>query len=341
MFSKLNQLVESASKINLIIANNPDADSVGSALALREIFETLNKTVYLYCHVDIPVYLHFLKNWHDIQKSFISDYDLAIMVDNSTQTLLQNPQRPDLIHSLKVKPFVILDHHTSQTDIDFADEIINQPQMVATGQLIYKIAQVLNWPINQLIANYLSSSILSDSLGFTSQVMVNNPEPLRVVGDLVELGADLHQLAQDRLKYQQIPANLVSYKAELLKRIEFYHENQLALITIPHSEIKEYSSFFNPTIILDDMKIIEKVKLTVGFKQYYDQSNNLIRITSRIRCLKDCQIAQELAEAFGGGGHPYASGVKFENSNLDFIEIKKALIETAGQLLDKESMDGA
>ena len=332
----LRQLVESAHKIVIIVANNPDADAVGSALALEEILSQMQKEVSLYCRVEIPVYLHFLTGWDRINSILITDYDLAIVVDNSSKTLLQADNNPNIIDTLKLKKLVILDHHATESDIDFADVIINQPQMVATGQLIYTLAQILNWPLNKQSGIYLVASILSDSLGFSSQNMINNSQPLRIVADLVDLGVDLSELAQRRLAYQHIPAHIIDYKGQLLQRIEFYDNNQIACLTIDHEEIKQYSALFNPTIILDEMKIVDNVKISLGFKQYNNVQGNLIRITLRIRCHHQCQIAEKLATNFGGGGHPYAAGVKWEGSNLDFNEIKRQVLDIAMSLLKKE-----
>ena len=336
MFAELADLLEPCQKINIIVANNPDADSLGSALALEEIFIQLDKKVNLYCRSEIPVYLRFLDGWQRFENTFNVDYDLAIMVDNSARKLLGNGEEiEEIVNRLRLKPLIILDHHLSVSDIDFAELIINQPQMAATGQLIYAIAKELAWPLNETSAAFLAASILSDSLGFTSQIMVKNSEPLRVVAELVDLGVNLSDLAQKRLKWQELPVGLIPYRGELLKRIEFYGQDQIALLTIEYEEIKKLGSLFNPTVILDEMRAVENVRLSLGFKKYKNQLNQLFRVTLRIRCHRNCQIAQSLAETFGGGGHPYAAGAKWEADSLDFDKIKDDVLKTAIDLLSK------
>ncbi len=336
MFEKLADLLKPCRKVNVIVASNPDADSLGSALALEEIFNHLDRKVNLYCRSEIPVYLRFLDGWQKFENTFSPDYDLAIMVDNSARKLLgSGDDVEEIITQLRSKPLIILDHHLSDSDIDFADLNINQPQMAATGQLIYEIAKELGWPLNEISATFLAASILSDSLGFTSQIMVKNAQPLRVVADLVDLGVNLSDLAQRRLKWQELPVDLVSYRGELLKRIEFYDQNKIALLAIEHEEIKKLGSLFNPTVILDEMRAVENIKLSLGFKKYKNQLNQLFRVTLRIRCHRNCQIAQKLAETFGGGGHPYAAGAKWEADNLDFDKIKSDVLKTSVDLLSE------
>jgi nanoRNase/pAp phosphatase (c-di-AMP/oligoRNAs hydrolase) len=62
MQEQIQQLVGDAQKIVVVQADNPDADSLGSALALEHILGDLGKDVYLYCGVDIPTYLRYLEN---------------------------------------------------------------------------------------------------------------------------------------------------------------------------------------------------------------------------------------------------------------------------------------
>ena len=332
MYTKLQELLQPAHKILLIIANNPDADSVGSALALAEIMRDLNKEASLYCQVEIPRYLRFLAGWQQIMKELPVDYDVAIMVDNSVQSLLQNKQSNAVLEFLQRKPLVILDHHASGSDIEKA-LIYNQPEMVATGELIYNVAQKLNWPLNQEAATLLAASILSDSLGFSSQSMVQNSRPLKVVAALVDLGVNLALLNDERLKWQQVPVKYIDLKADLLKRIRFQDKNQIAYLVVEHEEIKECGNFFNPTIVLDEMRFFENVKVSLGFKKYQDQFGNLNRLTLRIRCYDQTSIAQELAETFSGGGHPYAAGVKWEGSQLDITSIRESVLKKTAELL--------
>ena len=60
-YQKLQSSVASAEKILILQADNPDADSLGTALALEQILHDLGKQTYLYCGVDMPDYLKYLK----------------------------------------------------------------------------------------------------------------------------------------------------------------------------------------------------------------------------------------------------------------------------------------
>jgi phosphoesterase RecJ-like protein len=125
--------------------------------------------------------------------------------------------------------------------------------------------------------------------------------------------------------------DLVRYKGELLQRIEYYDNNRIAIITIPWEEIERYSHSYNPSmLVIDDMRLTENTEIAIAFKVY-----NKGRITAKIRSNHGSGIAKALAEHFGGGGHPYASGFRIESeSNKPFEEIKSECIKIATELLE-------
>ncbi|QQR51924.1 DHH family phosphoesterase [bacterium] len=50
------------------------------------------------------------------------------------------------------KPFAIIDHHTSRQNFGFDIELEIVEEAVATAELVTKMAQALNWPINERAA---------------------------------------------------------------------------------------------------------------------------------------------------------------------------------------------
>ncbi|MBP9761741.1 hypothetical protein KBD11_01600, partial [Candidatus Saccharibacteria bacterium] len=63
MDEKIKTAITNAQHVVIIQADNPDADSLGSALALEHILGDLNKDVSLYCGVAIPEYLRYMDGW--------------------------------------------------------------------------------------------------------------------------------------------------------------------------------------------------------------------------------------------------------------------------------------
>jgi phosphoesterase RecJ-like protein len=320
------ELVENAQKILIIQADNPDGDSLGSAIALEQIFEAMNKPSYLFCAVNIPSHLRYLSGWSRVLDGLPSSFDLSIIVDTSSIGLLDKLSERDL-GLLKSKPVIVLDHHKTDATIDFANLIINRP-VVATCELIYDLSKSLGWELNDQAREALSVGILSDSLGLMSSA--TSPSSIRVIADLVEAGVNLADLDNKRRLTIRKSPELTKYKGELLGRIENYLDDKLAIIVISWPEIEKYSPIYNPSmLVIDDMRLIENNALAVAIKIYPNG-----KMTAKIRANYGFPVAGKLAEHFNGGGHIYASG--FKVTDFDSVDdLKRDIIDTTSQLLEE------
>jgi nanoRNase/pAp phosphatase (c-di-AMP/oligoRNAs hydrolase) len=152
---------------------------------------------------------------------------------------------------------------------------------------------------------------------------------IHIMAELVHEGVKIAELENRRREMMRKSPALVRYKGELLQRVEYHSDDRVATITIPWEEIEQYSPYCNPTmLVMDDMRLTENTDVAIGFKVYKDGKE-----TAKIRCNYGKTIADKLAEHFGGGGHPYASGFKI-TAGRPFNEIKNECIRYATELLD-------
>lgn len=324
---KIKELVDHAQRIVVIQADNPDGDSLGSALALEHILSDLGKQVYLYCGVDIPSYLTYLQGWDRVFKDLPSQFDLSIIVDTSAESLLEHLNAAGQRGWLAAKPCIVLDHHDVQATIPYAAVTCNKPA-VATGEVIYELAQQLQWPVNHQAQQMIATAILSDSLGLTTDA--TTARSIHIIAELVEKGLRIAELDNARRQMMRKSPELVKYKGQLLQRIEYFADNRVASVTIPWEEIETYSPQYNPSmLVIDDMRLTIGTEVAIAFKLYNDD-----HITAKIRCNYGTPIANKLAEHFGGGGHPYASGFKMQLNGRPFNEVKSECMQFATELLN-------
>jgi len=329
----VSELIGAAQRIVIIQADNPDGDSLASALALEQILGDLGKEPCLYCGVAMPSYLTYLKGWDRVSNELPNQFDLSIIVDTSALSLLETLDKKHQVGWLRAKPCIVLDHHTNESSIDFATVLINQPA-VATGEIIYELSKQLAWVMNRSAQEMIATSILSDSLGLTSEG--TSARSIHIIGELVEQGVSIAELESRRREMMRKSPELVHYKGVLLERVEYHDDNRIATITIPWEEIEKYSPAYNPTmLVLDDMRLTENTDIAIGFKVYSDG-----KVTAKIRCNYGKRIADKLAEHFGGGGHPYASGFKVTDGR-PFNEIKAETIRYATELLNALAQEPA
>lgn len=323
----LNELINQANKVVVIQADNPDGDSLASALALESILGDLGKEPFLYCGVDMPGYLHYLPGWDRVSKDLPGKFDLSIIVDTSVISLLESLEKSGQKSWVATKPCIVIDHHDVENTISFASLIVNEPA-VATGEIIYELSKKYDWPLNKTAKDMIAISIMSDSLGLMTDA--TTARSIHIIAELVEQGVKLAELEDSRKLTMRKSPELMRYKGELLQRVEYFADNRIAIITIPWKEIEQYSPFYNPTmLVLDDMRMTEDTDVAIGFKVYTDG-----KVTAKIRCNYGRAIANDLAQHFGGGGHAYASGFKVLGDR-SFEEIKAETIAIATELLDK------
>lgn len=325
---QINKIITEANHIVVIQADNPDGDSLASAIALEHILGNLGKKITLYCGIDITSYLKYIPGWDRVVKDLPNDFDAAILVDCASVTLLEQLEKTNQIGALRTRPFVIIDHHDIENDVTINSIDLIDSKAVSTGEIIYNLAKQLNYKIDKETAGLLVSSIMADSLGLTVEATTANT--IYALAELVEIGANLAELDARRRLYMSKPLKVINYKGELLQRIEYYCNNQLAIVSIPWDEIQEYSPIYNPAVLaLEELRMAEGIKMSVVLKTYPDG-----KITGKIRCNYGAKVAAKLAEHFDGGGHASAAGFKTKEWKYD--DLKKELILESSNLLDNQ-----
>ena len=305
---------------------NPDADSVASALALEEILGDARIATTIYSYVNTPSYLGYIKGHDRITEEFPNKFDATIIVDTVTASLLEHTLTGNRLSAIQQKPVLILDHHPTTNDLPLphAEYYAGGEGAVSTGQAVYRLALEQGWSINQMAATHIVESMLADTLGLTTEPV--DARAFRDVASLLELGASMSEIDMRRRGFMKKSPELVTYKGKLLQRIEYLLDGRLAWLTIPWDEIQRYSPSYNPSMLaLEELRNTQNVEISVAIKTYPDG-----KITGKIRA--NVPIASDLAGHFGGGGHPYAAGFKTMAWKLE--ELKPEVIKVANELLD-------
>ena len=325
MYTKFSDFLEGKQKLCIIQAENPDGDSLGSAVALDYLLG--DKEISLYCPVDIPQYLHYFEDWSRVNNEFDYRADGYIIVDTAAEVLLSKLLEDTAIRNrLYSAPVFVIDHHETEDDLNFPHEAIIEVLPSCT-QVIYRIAKELKLEINREAAEALFQGLLSDTLGLTSASVT--AETFETAAELTRLGANVSELEDRRREFMKKSQRILDYKADLIKRIEYSLDGALATVHIPWEDITEYSQEYNPNVlILEEMRLVEGVRVAVAIKTYPDG-----KVTGKIRCSTDAPIAEQVAGYFGGGGHPYAAG--FRTYDTSYNEVVRDLVQIIPKMLEE------
>ena len=329
MYDKFAEFLKGKKSIQVIQAENPDGDSLGSAIALDYLLDDLE--VSLYCPIDIPKYLHYFPDWSRVTSEFDYKADGYIIVDTAAMVLLSTLLDDTAIKNrLYSAPVLVIDHHETADDLDFKHESIIEIRPAA-AEVIFEIAKACDMEISKPAAEALMQGIMSDTLGLTGVAVT--ARTFEVMAELTRCGANIGELEENRREFMKKSQRIFEYKARLIERTEFYLDGELATVLIPWEDIEEFSDEYNPNVlILEELRMVEGVKVAVAIKTYPDG-----KVTGKIRCSGDANIADTVAEYFGGGGHPYAAG--FRTYDTSYEEVIKDLIKIVPKLLAEREQD--
>ena len=296
MYNNVKQFIDEAKHIVVIQPENPDADSLGSAVALEEMLGDAGKSVSLFCAIDMPKYLHYIDGWARVDKEWTGKYDLAIIVDTSAEALLQKAlETPGFRHFCETHPVLVIDHHLEGdeggNDLPFAHELVLDDKAAATSELLYDIAHELSWSISERAAEAMMASILGDTLGLSTQSVTERTH--RTMAELIRHGAHPATVEEKRREFMKKPADI--------------------------------SDRYNPSVlVLDEMRLVEGVDVAIAIKTYPDG-----KLTGKIRA--NLPICDLIAGYFGGGGHAYSAGFKIvETDDTTINELIKAVDKIIG-----------
>ena len=307
MYQDFSTFLQDKIRISIIQAENPDGDSLGSAIALDYLLADRAST--LYCPVDIPKYLRYFPDWSRVTNEFDFRADGYIIVDTASTILLSKLlDDPAIKNRLYHTPVLVIDHHETPDDLDFPHQAIIETRP-ACADLVFQIAQANHLNLPQPAAEALYAGISSDTLGLVSASVTS--DTMRTMAALIDLGVSPAVLDERRREFMKKSPRILDYKADLIKRVEYSLDGRLATVHIPFEEIQQYSDEYNPNVlILEELRLVEHVEVAAAIKTYPDG-----KLTGKIRT--SVPIADQIAGYFGGGGHPYAAGFRTYDTTYD------------------------
>jgi phosphoesterase RecJ-like protein len=295
----------------------PDGDAIGSIVGLGLVLQKAGKNPCLVLEDGLPAKYRFIKGSELISKKPAESHDLIVVLDCSDLRRLG-----DSFSSLTVD--INIDHHI--TNEKFAGINLVLPDYPATCAILAKFLPDWGYPLDQDASSALLMGILTDTIGFrTSNV---TPSTLRQAAELMELGADLSGIYNQSLVSQSYPASLIWGLA--LSRM--VRENGLVwtVITLEDRKKALYAGR-DDADLTNVLSAIEGSDVSIVFNE---QNGGKVKVSWRSNAPFD---VSQVAQQFGGGGHPQASGAEFEGT---LEEVEKKVISKTKQYMEDLSSKG-
>lgn len=279
----------------------PDADAIGSELAVAGFLDQMGKSVLIVNPSPIPENLAFLdpegkvKNFGDgVTADDIMQTDVHIVVDTSAWVQLAAIGKA--MAKSKAKK-VVIDHHVSSDHlkaIEFKDTTSE-----ATGALIYQMAHALDLPLTPEIATPLFCAVATDTGWF--RFSSTKSDTMRMAAELIDLGVQPHVIYEQL--YEQGTLTRVQLAGRVLSRVTVDCDGKLAYTWVTQADFAETKA--TPADTEDLVNECLKIGGTQCAFIAIEQSNTRVKVSFRSRTALNVAA---VAEQFGGGGHKQAAG---------------------------------
>jgi len=292
--------IRDAQRITAVCHENPDADTLGSALALRFAAERLGKSAEVVAADGVPPFLTGLPGADRVLTAPRQQADVVVVFDGP-------PSRTggvarDHADWLARAVIVNVDHHVSNDGAEATVAWVD-PQAAATAEMVADLVPALGVEIDTDIATVLAAGIVQDTHTFAHPNAT--PRTLRVMADLVAAGAPLSRL--HRAIYADKPYSTLALWGRMLNGIGQRCDGRIVHATQSLAMLTETGA--PPTATEGFVDLLASTKdgeVTVLFKET-DASH--VRVSVRTAERAD---AVAITSAFGGGGHARAAGCSLD-----------------------------
>lgn len=324
----LIDLIRQSRRVLLASHVNADGDAYGSLLGAAHLLRTLGKQAHTAMHDPVLEEFQFLPGAAEIRspRAVGADYDLVIALDASSLDRLGAVYHEGRLGGV---PLAVIDHHITNTYFGTVNWV--EPTCAATCQMLVYLADALGVEIAPELAECLLTGIITDTLCFRTSN--TTPAVLEAAMHLQEAGANLAAIVQrtlNRMSFSTLRLwGLVLPEVRLEEGVLWgaVRRDQLAAAGKEDDESKLNSIF--ATIVEADISAVftEKIgKTGIG------------AVECSFRAKPGFNVG-ELALAFGGGGHPAASGCTLAGTLDEVIAlVVPALKETRRRQADPQAV---
>ncbi len=310
MKKKIVEKILESTDIAISSHMRPDADCIGSGIALCLMLEQLEKNV-CFRNIDSASFpLTEFPGFDKIRYKQISPdkFDAVILLEGGSE---DRHGQKDLNNYFTIN----IDHHATSSTISDLNWI--DPDASAVGELIFDLGNELKINFTKEIGFNLYAAIASDTGSF--KYSNTSYRALKIASEIVRRsGIEPHSVSD--LIFNSNPIEKITLTQKILSTLKFAHKGEIASIGcrinfLDSGKIDDYDT----EDIISIVRSIIGVKVVLFLKEI---EKNSFRIS--IRSKGDFN-ASEIARLYNGGGHGHAAGFffngAFEKANREITDI--------------------
>jgi phosphoesterase RecJ-like protein len=305
--AQLREAILAADSVTALCHENPDADTIGGAVAMALIARQLGKPAQV-VSTDRPGSSYdFMPEMRSVSTVPSGTPDLAVICDAAT---LERVGRVAVDHAawLAHARIVNVDHHVTNTRYGALNLV--DPAAAATCQVIAEMIPHLGVELDPELASALLTGIVRDSHGFSDRS--TTPQTLRLAAQLVAAGADLALIHRRILG--ELPYSTMRLWGRMLNAIASAADDRIVYAILYPWMLEETG-----TVQADADGFAEFIANTRGADitiLFRELAPDETRVSLRVTAAVD---ATRVAREFGGGGHAQRAGCTVRANGEDAV----------------------
>lgn len=296
--------IKESNRIAITFHESPDGDSLGSALALMQGLNKLNKEVYILSKEKVPESFSFLPCSEEIdglKHEVINETQCVIVLDcGDVKRINANLDFENRKYTL-----INIDHHMSNelyADLNYVDT-----NAAAVSEIVYQMLKIIGINITKDMAVCLYTSLITDTGAFkySSTTSVTHA----IAGDLVNTGIDFSEI--HRIIYENKKFERIKFFGKAIEKMELVGD-KICIINITKDMLLQNGNAkdTDTSDIIAFAMQIDTVEVALLIKETEAGIKASLRSKSKVDVRK-------IAEKFGGGGHIKASGLAMNDKTIE------------------------
>jgi phosphoesterase RecJ-like protein len=290
------EALRGAERITAIGHENPDADTLGAALAIRVVGERLGIPAEVVMADPVPSYLEFLPGVDAVRSEPGFEPDVAVILDSGDLARIGAvaTEHADWLARARI---VNIDHHVSNPLFGAVNHV--DAEAASTCEMVTLLLPDFGVELDADLATVLLAGIVNDTRNFAHPNVT--PRTLRVAASLVEAGADL--AAINRKIYAEKSNATIAAWGRMLGGAETAAGGRVIHAALTEQMLAETGARREASEgFIDLLTISREADIALLFKE---QGPDQTRVSIRT---SDAVDAVAIASVFGGGGHARAAG---------------------------------
>jgi len=297
----------------VVTHENPDGDALGSLLATTVALRQLGKDaqMFLYGSAPLPREYGFMQ-LDGLLRELPDDIGERVLVAVDCAKADRIGADPAPVERAKL--VLDIDHHHDNTRFGAVNLIVADAS--STGEVLRDVFAELGVELTSEIAEPLYIALVTDTGRF--QYTNTTPKALRLAAELVEAGADVHQVFQQ--VYESVEFAKLKLLARALERARVLEGGRIVVSYLVRTDFAEVGApeAYSEGII-DYLRAVEGSELSALIREPPRDDGPVHRVS--LRASIDELDVSAIARSFGGGGHRQAAGFSSDASVDEITEL--------------------